>query len=98
MIDSIEFELAYSGNPKGLLVLKSNTGTINFDIEELVNKLKQQYGDNPESVLPLSEMRLINSNDLFEVKIEFHSIRLTPGNKKSEFTNLEGEIFIKRNN
>ncbi len=98
MIDSIEFELAYSGNPKGLLVLKSNTGTINFDIEELVNKLKQQYGDNPESVLPLSEMRLINSNDLFEVKIEFHSIRLTPGKKKSEFTNLEGEIFIKRNN
>jgi hypothetical protein len=95
-IDSIEYNLVYSNKPTVKLLLKSKTDTVDFELEDLINKLKKEYGNNPKSVLPVSKMQLVNSGNKFEIKIEFHSIEMESEKNRLHINNLSGEIFIKK--
>ena len=88
----------YSNEQKPKLLLKSKNDTVAFALEDLLNKLNTAYGDNPESVLPVSKMQLIGLNNQFEIKIEFHAIEMRSNKNKLNFNNLNGAIYIKKRN
>jgi hypothetical protein len=95
-IDSIEYNLIFSNKSTIKLLLDSKNDTVVFELEGLINKLKKEYGNNPESVLPIAEMRLINSGLFFEIKIEIHSIEMELINNELNVNRLSGDLFIKR--
>jgi hypothetical protein len=97
-IDSVEYNLDYSYKPTVRLSLKSKTDTVYFGLEDLANKLKTEYGNNPETPLPVSKMQLVKSGKLFEIKIEFNSIKIEEEKEGLKVKNLSGNIFIKKNN
>lgn len=95
-IDSVEYKLDYSDKPKVTLSLKSKTDTVDFELEDFVNKLKQEHGNIPESILSVSQMQMMRSGKLFEIKIEFHSIEMGIEKEGLKINNLSGDIFIKK--
>ena len=95
-IDSVEYHLDYFYKPTVKLSLKSKTDTIDFDLEDLANKLKKEYGNHPEAVLPVSKMQMMRSGKLFEIKIEFHSIEMEKEKDGLRLNNLSGDLFIKK--
>jgi hypothetical protein len=94
-IDAVEYNLVYSNEQKTKLLLKSKNDTVEFALQDLLNKLKKEYGDNPESELPVSKMQLVSLSNKFEIKIEFYSIDMELNKNRFNFNNLSGEIFIK---
>ena len=98
IIDTVEYHLVYSNEQKTKLLLKSKNDTVAFALEDLLNKLNKEYGDNPESGVPVSEMQLVRLNNQLEIKIEFHAIEMKSNKNNRNFNNLSGTIYIKKRN
>lgn len=94
-IDSTDYDFFYLNTSKIRLSLKSKNDKIDFELEDLINELRTKFGNKPVSEIPISNMRLVKSNNKFEFKIEIHSINVESGNNKLHITDLSGEIFIK---
>jgi hypothetical protein len=95
-IDSVEYDLNYSHKPTVRLSLTSKTDTVYFELEDLANKLKTEYGNNPETSLPVAKMQLMKAGKLFEIKIEFNSIKIEEEKEGLKINNLSGNIFLKK--
>jgi len=98
IIDTVEYHLVYSNEQKTKLLLKSKNDTVKFALEDLLNKLNKEYGDNPESGLPVSKMQLIGLSNQFKIKIEFHAIDMGSNKNSLNFNYLSGAIYIKKRN
>ncbi|MCF8424633.1 MAG: DUF4153 domain-containing protein [Bacteroidia bacterium] len=94
--DSIEYKLEHVNKPTVKLLLKTKAETITFEIEDLANKLRKEFGNEPDSLLPISKMQLNYSNANSDYKIEFHSIELVIQKNNLKLANISGDIFIKR--
>jgi hypothetical protein len=94
--DTINYKLNYINKPTVKLLLKTKTETITFEIEYLANKLRKEFGSEPDSLLPISKMQLNYSNANFDYKIEFHSIELVIQKNNLKLANISGDIFIKK--
>ena len=97
-IDAVEYHLVYSNEQKTKLLLKSKNDTVTFALADLLHKLNKEFGDNPESELPVSKMQLIGLSNQFEIKIEFHTITMRPKKNSLNFNELSGTIYIKKRN
>lgn len=95
-VDSTKFHLNYSNKGKGQLSLFGKNDTIYFGLNELINNLKKEYGNDPEKGLPISKMQLLGSSKKFDVKIEFQSLDIEVEKKGLNITNISGDIFIKQ--
>ena len=98
IIDTVEYHLVYSNEQKTKLLLKSKNDMVAFELEDLLHKLKKEYGANPESGVPVSEMQLVSLNNQFEIKIEFHTIEMKSNKNNRNFNNLTGALYIKKRN
>ena len=94
--DSIEYKLEHVNKPTVKLLLKTKAETITFEIEDLANKLRKEFGNEPDSLLPISKMQLNYSNANFDYKIEFHSIELVIQKNNLKLANISGDVFIKK--
>jgi hypothetical protein len=95
-IDSLEYKLVYSNKPKVILLLSSETGSVYFSFDDLLQKLKREYGNNPNATVPVTKMQLLSSNHDFEIKLEFISIAVELEKDSLGLNNLSGDIFIKK--
>ncbi len=97
-IDSVDYNLIYTHTPIVKLFIENKNEKIEFKFKDLLNNLKQEFGNRPESVIPVSKMQVVSSNNKFEIKIQFHSIEMEAETKEIRFNNFIGEIFIKKKN
>lgn len=97
-LDNVEYKMEYSNKPKVSLTLKCKNEKINFALEELVKKLKKEFGNNPKPSLPISKMSLLGSTTKFEFKIELHTIEIETRKNGFYIKNVSGDLFIKRKN
>lgn len=95
-LDGVEYYIESSNKPTIELTLKSKKDSFKLELNQLVQKLKVEYHNKPESNLPISKMTLIRSNARFEIKIEFHSIQIETEKNRDLLKTVTGDIFIKR--
>ncbi len=95
-IDSVEYKLIYSNTPTAKLFVENKNEKIEFKLDDLLNHLKQEFGNRPESVIPISKMQLVSTNKKLEVKIEFHTIEMGVEKNENWFKNLVGVMYIKK--
>ena len=92
----VQTKFRFNHKPTVKLLLKTKAETITFEIEDLANKLRKEFGSEPDSLLPISKMQLNYSNANFDYKIEFHSIELVIQKNNLKLANISGDVFIKK--
>ncbi len=95
-IEDKEFELSYLDVKKNILVLKIDENTFKFQLDVFLEQLKKEFGTGYKTDIPLSAMKLTDSNDLYDVKIQFNSIQTESKKNRDIISNFSGHIFIKK--
>ena len=87
----------FTYNNKNKLILISKNDTINFNLNRVVNGLKNEFGINGKSDVSISKMTIKDESSFFNIKIEFKSINLELVNDSTSIKSIRGSLFLKNN-
>ena len=77
------------------MILISKNDTINFNLNRVINGLKNEFGINGKSGVPKNKMTIKDESSLFNIKIEFNSINLELVNDSISVKSIRGSLFLK---
>jgi hypothetical protein len=92
--DSTRCLLTLSNEKNLYLSLQFNNDTLNFSLNNLVQQLKTQYGENGNSNLPASAMTLTTENNQLRLKILIQSMDVERKYTSFNLNALSGKLLI----
>lgn len=95
-IDSVDYELNYSFQLGNSMWLVAGNDSSELKMDKVVTKLISKYGMESVSRIPAGEMQLHDSTDVFEVKIDFSSIRLEDLNDTVKVRSMAGNVLLRK--
>jgi uncharacterized membrane protein YhaH (DUF805 family) len=95
-IDTASFDFLYSDKPKISLKLNSKNTAVTFNLNALIIKLKNHYGNDYQNNIPVADMTLHGSDPAFDIKIELRTLDIETKKNKETLTGISGNIFIKK--
>ncbi len=92
--DSTNCTLTLNNEKELYLLLRFNNDTLNLSLNNLIQQLKSQYGENGNSNLPESAMTLITENNKLRLKILINSLDVERKNSFFNLNALSGKLLI----
>ena len=95
-IDSTKFSFEFKKSPLPYLILTHNKDSIRFNLNELIDNIKKEYGTAENIIIPGAKLKLAAADSNYGAVINIHSMSLNMADKKIEVNQLRGDLLIRK--
>ena len=95
VVDGLSYTLANNIEENDELTLLSENDTIHFNLNQMINHLKNEFGTGGESNIDKSKMTLKGESNTIRAKIQLQSISLEEVNDSTSQRSIQGSLFLK---